>query len=141
MNVNELLTPGMARVVNDPVLPGILGGAVQMVKGARRPKDLDGKIFSIFLLSSPQDPETKAINGTFCVNFYCKNLPSGLPDIELMGPVSRQIELLFDEKPLALTNYNNYDIDVEETTGPHFDPQDPEYHFNNTRIKFKLKGS
>jgi hypothetical protein len=145
MDVNKLLTPAMVRLLNDSTLKTLLGAStIPAVKGARRPKTMMGtKCFTVHVLSNPRDEDSKVHNGTMLINFYCPNYSEGNAAIETMGPVVSRVVELFDDKPLAMDGYNNFNLTVQEPLGPLFDPLFPDEHSMSIRIKFNLikKGS
>ena len=143
LDVNKILTPALIRLVNDTELRTLLGGSIQAVKGPRRPSTMTGKSFTLHVLSNPRDEDSKAHNGTMLINFYCPNYPNGNANVELMGPVAGKVVELFDDQPLAMDGYNNFNLTVQEPLGPLFDPSYKDEHYTSVRIRFNLikKGS
>jgi hypothetical protein len=124
---------------------GITGtNKIKAVKGPRRTKDMEGcNSFTVHVLSASMDEDSKAYNGTLLINFYCPNYTSGNANVELMGPVTARVVELFDDTPLIIDGYNNFNLVVDEPLGPLFDPAFPNEHFMSVRIKFNIfkKGS
>jgi hypothetical protein len=147
IDVNKILTSSMTRITSDAVLKTLLGipetGEIQVIKGPRRPASMTGYSFTTHSLTMNIDPDSKARNGTLLINFYCPNYSGGNPNIELMGPIADRVSTLFDDQPLAIDGYNNFNLVVEEPLGPLFDPSFPAEHFMSIRLKFNLfkKGS
>lgn len=144
LDIDKILTPAMARLVNDATLKTLLGGTVQAWKGAKRPTDkVNQKGFTVHVLTNNRDPDSKAHNGTLLINFYCPNYSAGNANVELMGPVAERIVELFDDQPLVMDGYNNFNLVVQEPLGPLLDPSFPNEHFMSVRMQFNLfkKGS
>jgi hypothetical protein len=139
LDVNKLLTPAMVRLLNDLTLKTMLGGTIQAVKGARRPKKMMGKkCFTVHVLSNSRDEDSKVHNGTMLINFYCPNYSDGNANLELMGPVASRVVELFDDEPLTMDGYNNFNLAGQEPLGPLFDSSFPDEHFMSVRIRFNL---
>ncbi len=159
LDVNEILTPTLLRITGDIAgtgnLKSLLGGNPLVFKGPKRPDKvtINGKetqtnglkSFTVHVLTNNRDPDSKVHNGTLLINFYCPNLDKGAgpANVELMGPVTERLIYLFDDKPLIITGYNNFNLTVQEPLGPLFDPGYPNEHFMSVRIQFNLfkKGS
>lgn len=149
MDSNKILTPVKLRLINDKNISGqttlgdLLNNKIDAYKGPRKPTGTKNPCFTIHVLSAPRDPDSKSYNGTLLINFYCPNYASGNANIELMGPVTARIVELFDDQPLTMDGYNNFNLVVQEPLGPLFDPSLPNEHFMSVRIKFNLfkKGS
>ncbi len=149
MDINKILTPVKLRLINDKNISGqttlgdLLNNKIDVYKGPRKPTGTKNPCFTIHVLSAPRDPDSKSYNGTLLINFYCPNYASGNANIELMGPVTARIVELFDDQPLTMDGYNNFNLVVQEPLGPLFDPSFPNEHFMSIRIKFNLikKGS
>jgi hypothetical protein len=140
LDVNKLLTPALIRIRNDSTLQTLLDTTViQAIKGAKRPTAIIGtKCFTVHVLSNNRDEDTKVYNGTLVINFYCPNYSDGNANVELMGPVAAQIVELFDDEPLTMDGYGNYNLAVQEPLGPLYDPDFPNEHYMNVRIQFNL---
>jgi hypothetical protein len=139
LDVNKILTPAMVRIINDQTLKTLLNGKIQAAKGPRRTKTMEGcNAFTVHVLSAPMDPDSKAYNGTLLINFYCPNYEDGNANVEFMGPVAARVVELFDDIPLTITGYNNFNLTVEEPLGPLFDSAFPNEHFMSVRIKFNI---
>lgn len=142
MDTNKILTPAMVRLLNDKNGPGslgdLLGGEITVYKGPRKPTKAKNRSFTVHVLTAPRDPDSKAHNGTLLINFYCDNYASGNANVELMGPVADRVVELFDDRPLEIEGYSNFDLVVQEPLGPLFDPQCPDEHFMSIRVKFSL---
>ncbi len=144
MDIDKILTPVMIRIANDPSMKTLLSGTINAVKGPRRPKSMMGACsFTIHVLTNPRDENSKAYNGAMIVNFYCPNYADGNANVELMGPVAARIIELFDDVPLTMDGYLNFNLAVQEPLGPLFDSAFPDEHFMSVRIGFSLikKGS
>lgn len=143
MDINLLLEPARLRIIGDTGTGeqdlGQLLGAIKAIKGARRPDRMDNPCVTINVLSAPQNEDYKTINGTLIINVFADNHNSGNANIELLTPVAARIEYLFDDKPLTIEGYNNYNLVVQETMGPLWDSNAPNEHFMSIRIKFNLK--
>ncbi len=142
MDVNKILTPVMVRLLNDKNGPGslgeLLGGEITVYKGPRKPTKSKSPCFTVHVLTAPRDPDAKNYNGTLLINFYHDNYTSGNAAVEKMGPVAARVVELFDDQPLSIEGYNNYDLVVQEPLGPLFDPDLPDEHFMSIRVKFSL---
>lgn len=149
MDVNKILTQASLRLISDKnisrqtTLGDLLNNEIVVYKGTRKPTGAKNPCFTVHVLSAPRDPDSKSYNGTLLINFYCSNYTSGNANIELMGPVTARIVELFDDRPLTMDGYNNFNLAVQEPLGPLFDPSFPNEHFMSVRIKFNLfkKGS
>ncbi|AZO96134.1 hypothetical protein [Halocella sp. SP3-1] len=143
MDINLLLEATRLRIAGDTDTGeqdlGQLLTTIKAIKGARRPDSMANPCITINAPSAPQDEDYKTINGTLIINVFADNHNSGNANIELLTPVAARIEYLFDDKPLTIEGYNNYNLVVQETMGPLWDSDDPDEHFMNTRIKFNLK--
>lgn len=147
MDKNKLMTAALMRILNDTGSQGDLGdllGNIKAMKGARRPKNSDGEYedewITINIPSAPQQPDTTIRQGTMLINYYKKNYSSGNAYVEKLCPVGARIEKLFHDKPLEVNDYNIYNMAVEDTMGPLYDPDDPDEHFTSTIIRFNLIG-
>ena len=144
MDVNKILTPVMLRLINDKNIVGVttlgdlLNNDIKVFKGPRKPTGISNPCFTIHILSAPMDPDAKSYNGTLLINFYCDNYASGNANIELMGPVVDRVEVLFDDRPLNIEGYNNYNLVVQEPLGLLFDPAHPDEHYMSIRVSFGL---
>lgn len=156
LDVNKILTPAMVRITGDitddadgtKCLKTILGGTPLAFKGPRRPEKVtvggtqvltsSVKSFTIHVLSNPRDEDSKAHNGTLLINFYCPNYSNGNANVELMGPVAARAIKLFDDQPLTMDGYVNFNLTVDEPLGPLFDPASPGEHFMSIRMKFSI---
>lgn len=149
MDINKILTQASLRLISDKnisrqtTLGDLLNNEIVVYKGTRKPTGAKNPCFTVHVLSAPRDPDSKSYNGTLLINFYCSNYTSGNANIELMGPVTARIVELFDDRPLTMDGYNNFNLAVQEPLGPLFDPSFPNEHFMSVRIKFNLfkKGS
>lgn len=149
MDINKILTQASLRLISDKnisrqtTLGDLLNNEIVVYKGTRKPTGAKNPCFTVHVLSAPRDPDSKSYNGTLLINFYCSNYASGNANIELMGPVTARIVELFDDQPLTMDGYNNFNLAVQEPLGPLFDPSFPNEHFMSVRIKFNLfkKGS
>lgn len=129
----------MIRIVTDQTLKAKLGGTIQAAKGARRPKSMIGqRCFTVHVLSNSRDEDSKAHNGTLVINFYCPNYGDGKANVELMGPITERLVELFDDNPLSITGYNNFNLTVLEPLGPLFDQEYPNEHFMSVRCRFNI---
>lgn len=154
MDINKLMTAAFKRIVDDyaikqywtmipPVLPEAesyhpLPLPLQIVKGSRKRKGMKNPCFTISVPSNPQNEDTKAHNGTMIINFFADNYPEGHAHVELLGPVADRLEKIFDDQPLDLDGYKNYNLVVDAVEGPLWDPDDPDEHFMSVRIKFGI---
>jgi hypothetical protein len=144
MDVNKILTPVMVRLLDDKNIPGettlaeLLNNTVNVIKGPRKPTNATNPCFTIHVLSAPRDPYSKNHNGTLLINFYYDNYQSGNAAVEKMGPVADRVVCLFDDKPLNIEGYNNYNLVVQEPLGPLFDPEFPGEHYMSIRVKFSI---
>ena len=142
MDVNKILTPAMVRLLNDKNGPGslgeLLGGEITVYKGPRKPTKAKNPCFTVHVLTASRDPDAKNYNGTLLINFYHDNYVSGNAAVEKMGPVADRVVELFDDRPLEIEGYSNYDLVVQEPLGPLFDPDFPDEHFMSIRVKFSL---
>lgn len=142
MDVNKILTPVMIRLLNDKNTTGslddLLGGEITVYKGPRKPTKSKNPCFTVHVLTAPREPDSKAHNGTLLINFYCDNYTSGNANVELMGPAADRVIELFDDRPLEIEGYSNYDLVVQEPLGPLFDPDFPDEHFMSIRVRFSL---
>ena len=142
MDVNQILTPAMVRLLNDKSGPGslgeLLGGEIVVCKGPRKPTKSKNPCFTVHVLTAPRDPDSKAHNGTLLINFYCDNYAAGNANVELMGPVTARVIWLFDDKPITVSGWRVYDFHVQEPLGPLQDPALPDESFMSVRIKFGI---
>lgn len=143
MNINEILTPVMVRLLNDRNIPGVttLGSlldTIRVVKGPRKPKNMTNPCFTVHVLTNPRDPDSKAHNGTLLINFYADNYKDGNTNIELLGPVAARVVWLFDDKPIAVPGWRVYDFHAEESLGPLQEPEFPNENFMSIRVKFGM---
>ena len=143
IDVNKILAPALVRITNDQALKQLLSGNFKAVKGPRRPTNAAGNYFTVHILTNNSDPDSKVHNGTLLICFYCPNYSTGNANVELMGPVAARVAELFDDAPLTMESYNNFNLVVEEPLGPLFDPAYPSESFMTVRIRFNLikKGS
>lgn len=142
MNKDLLLTAVLLRIVNDKDTGeadlGELLGAIKAVKGPQRSDSMDNPCITINAPSIQQNAAYKTINGTLLINVFADNYHSGNANVELLTSVAARIEYLFDDKPLTIEGYNNYNLFVEETMGPLFEPDYQNEHYMSMRIKFNL---
>lgn len=156
MDVNKLLSSAYLRIVGDTTddangskcLKTLLGSVPVAFKGTKRPDKMTvngsqvltttQKTFTVHASTNNRDPDSKVHNGTLLINFYCPNYTSGNSNIECMGPVADRLVFLFDDKPLIIDGYNNFNLAVREPLGPLFDPDYPDEHFMSVRIQFNL---
>lgn len=142
MNKDLLLTAVLLRIINDKDTGeedlGELLGIIRAVKGPKRSDSMDNPCITINASSMQRDAAYKTINGTLLINVFADNYNSGNANVELLASVVARIEYLFDDKPLIIAGYNNYNLFVEETIGPLFDPDYQNEHYMSTRIKFNL---
>ena len=141
LDINLILSPAVVRIANDAMLKGLVGIPIQVWKGPKRPDEkVNQKGFTVHILTSPQDPDSKVINGTLLINFYCPNYEKDRnANVELMGPVAARICELFDDKPFAITGHRNFNLVVQEPLGPLWDSTNPDESFMSIRIKFNIQ--
>ena len=106
MNINKFLTAAVLRLLNDTpennnnneeTLEELMDD-FRIIKGPRKPDNTD-ECITVHVLTAPQDPDTKQIDGTLQINYYYKNHENGNANIEQLGPVADRIHELFDDKP------------------------------------------
>lgn len=141
MDKDKLYTAVLIRLISDTGEEGSLEdllGNIKAIKGARRPTSLSNPAITINAPSTPRDPDYKTTNGTLLINIYADDYSSGNANVELLCPVADRIVQLFDDKPLEIEGYNNYNLVVLEPSGPLRDPSYPEEHFMSVRIRFNI---
>ena len=145
MDVDKILTPVMVRLLNDKNISGqttlgdLLNNKIDVYKGPRKPTGAKNPCFTIHVLSAPRDEDAKNYNGTLLINFYHDNYAAGNAAVEKMGPVTDRVEVLFDDRPLSIEGYTNYNLVVQEPLGPLFDHVwAPDEHYMSIRIRFGM---
>src|SRR5690606_21982730 len=118
----QILTPVMIRLLNDKNTTGslddLLGGEITVYKGPRKPTKAKNPCFTVHVITASRNPDAKNYNGTLLINFYHDNYVSGNAAVEKMGPVADRVIELFDDRPLEIEGYSNYDLVVQEPLGP-----------------------
>ncbi len=146
MNINKFLTAAVLRLLNDTpennnnneeTLEELMDD-FRIIKGPRKPDNTD-ECITVHVLTAPQDPDTKQIDGTLQINYYYKNHENGNANIEQLGPVADRIHELFDDKPFDdIDGYRNYNLVGDEPIGPLWDRDEPEEHYMSVRFSYGL---
>lgn len=137
MDPNIILNPAVVRIKNDAILQELLP-QVSVSKGPKRPTGAKNPWLTVFLLTSPLDPDTKAVHGTMVINFFCDNYRDGNANQELLGSVGARLVVLFDDKPFSIEGGNNFNLHAEEHTEARAVPENPNEHFISVICKFSL---
>lgn len=148
MDINLITSAAMARIINDDkddqgrsTMHDLLDTPIQAVKGPRKRTGMTNPCFTVHVLSNPRNEDTKAHNGTMVVNFYADDHTEGHAHIELLGPVANRLIQIFDDIPLEVTGYVNYNLSVAAPEGPLSQVGRTESageHFMSVRINFGI---
>ena len=143
MNVDKILTAVILRILNDKNiidetdLLDILG-ELKGNKGAKKPTGATNPYFTVNNMPVNNNSDTTAKNGTILISCFVDNLDGGIADTQKLGEVGSRLEKLFDDKPLEIEGYTNYNLEVNSISNPQFDPDDPEEHFITVRLGFNI---
>lgn len=143
MNVDKVLTAAILRILNDQDkvnendLFDILG-RLKGNKGARKPNGETNPYFTVNNMPVNNNSDTTEKNGTLLINCFVDNLNGGIADTEKLGEVEERLESLFDDRPLEIEGYTNYNLEVNSISNPQFDSNDPDEHFITVRLKFNI---
>jgi len=143
MNIDKLLSATLVRILNDKDVAGEIGlgdilGSYGGVKGSRKPQGVTNPYFLVFPMPSNKNSDTTAYNGTIMIKFTLDNYSGGNAKTELMGQVGERLDELFDDKPLDIGGYTNYNLEVNQLHFPLFDPDFEDEHYLSARIKYNI---
>jgi len=143
MNIDKLLSATLVRVLNDKNVVneldlGDILGDYGGVKGSRKPQGATNPYFLVFPMPSNKNSDYQTYNGTIMIKFTLDNYSGGNAKTGLMGQVGERLDELFDDTPLAISGYTNYNLEVNQIHFPLFDPDFPDESYLSTRIKYNI---
>lgn len=143
MNVDKILTAVILRILNDKNITDetdlldILG-ELKGNKGTKKPTGAINPYFTVNNMPVNNNSDTTAKKGTILISCFVDNLNGGIADTQKLGEVGSRLEELFDDKPLEIEGYTNYNLEVNSISNPQFDPDDPDEHFITVRLGFNI---
>lgn len=144
MDPNVILNPVVVRLMGDEGIKLIADtDPLRVVKGPRKPEGMHNPCITVHVLTSPRDPDYKDHIGTLQIKFCVDDYSGGNANAEVIGAGINRIAELFDDKPLEIEGFFNYNLVVEEPLGPLREPSggttsDLSEHFGLVRIRFGI---
>lgn len=141
MDVNEVVTPIIKRIMEDSTLEELNGEKVMAIKGRRKPEGFKNPIFTVNVFTAPWDEDGKLVEGTIQIKYYCDDYRSGNANVEKIGPVMKRLAWMFDDNPPELKDALWYSLWAQETLSPLADAQerDTGEHFGLLQLGYGIR--
>jgi len=138
MNLDDLYSAFVVRMMKNENIQSLAGDPVNAYKGSSRPNGYTNPSFTVHSPDLIVEPDTTAANGTIFINAYVDNFKSGNANTELLGDLLKEIKDEFNDRPLEINGYNNFNLAVTNLRGPLYDSSDPDEHFGSVMLNINI---
>lgn len=138
MNLDDIYSAFVVRIMNNDNLKSLAGDPVRAYKGASRPSGYENPCFTVHSPDLVIEPDTTAANGTIFISAFVDDYNSGNANTELIGDLLKEIEEEFNDNPLDIPGYINFNLAVTNLRGPLYDSSDPDEHFGAAMLNINI---